>query len=63
MTNFNDTMTDLALALISIVCSNDEKEIDEILADIEKLFPELSNQERSDLEPGIRKIVAKLTDR
>jgi hypothetical protein len=57
---FNDTMTDLALALIDLAACTADDDLDDILADIDKLFPELADAERADLEPHIRHLIARI---
>jgi len=63
---FNDTMTDIALALISLHAATQRglrDDIAEIVTDIEKSLAELEPAENADLAPQIRSMISKLETR
>jgi hypothetical protein len=64
---FNDTMTDIALALISLHEATQQglrdDDIAEIVTDIEKSLAELEPAENADLAPKIRSLTSKLETR
>lgn len=59
MNAFNDTMTDIALALISLDSATLE-DLDEIRADINTSLRELAPAERLDLTPRIDSLIHKI---